>query len=338
MKAELQAIQAEALAALKSVETSDALESLRITYFGRKGKLTDVMKGMGNLSKEERPEIGKLANEVRTTLTQAFEAATQVLHHQQQEQQLAAESVDITLPGRKPAYGKAHPVMQILERIEAIFSQMGFEVVTGPDIETEYYNFDALNTPADHPARDLHDTFYLTDGHLLRTHTSPVQIRTMEHQKPPVRIIVPGKCYRVDYDVSHTPMFHQVEGLLVDKHATFSELKGILTSFARQMFGDQTQMRFRPHFFPFTEPSAEMDISCAVCQGKGCRSCGGTGWVEILGAGAVDPAVFEAVNYDPDEVTGFAFGMGVERIANLQFRIPDIRTFYENDLRFLRQF
>ena len=215
---------------------------------------------------------------------------------------------------------------------------MGFEVVTGPDVETEYYNFDALNTPADHPARDLHDTFYLTDGHLLRTHTSPVQIRAMEHQKPPIRIIVPGKCYRVDYDVSHTPMFHQVEGLLVDKHATFSELKGILTSFARQMFGDQTQMRFRPHFFPFTEPSAEVDISCTVCQGDGCRSCGSSGWTEILGAGAVDPAVFEAVNYDPNEVTGFAFGMGVERIANLQFRIPDMRTLYENDLRFLRQF
>ena len=338
MKAELQAIQAEALEAIKSVDTPDALESLRITYFGRRGKLTDVMKGMGKLSKAERPEIGKLANEVRATLTQAFEEATQAVHSQQQEQQLAAESVDITLPGRKPAYGKAHPVMQTLERIEAIFCQMGFEVVTGPDLETEYYNFDALNTPADHPARDLHDTFYLTDGYLLRTHTSPVQIRAMEHQKPPIRIIVPGKCYRVDYDVSHTPMFHQVEGLLVDTHATFSELKGILTSFARQMFGDQTQMRFRPHFFPFTEPSAEVDISCTVCQGKGCRSCGSSGWIEILGAGAVDPAVFEAVNYDPNEVTGFAFGMGVERIANLQFRIPDIRTFYENDLRFLRQF
>ena len=338
MKAELQAIQAEALAALKSVETPDALESLRITYFGRRGKLTDVMKGMGKLSKAERPEIGKLANEVRATLTQAFEAATQALHRQQQEHQLAAEAVDITLPGRKPAYGKAHPITQTLERIEAIFRQMGFAVVTGPNIETEYYNFDALNTPADHPARDLHDTFYLMDGHLLRTHNSPVQIRAMENQKPPVRIIVPGKCYRVDYDVSHTPMFHQVEGLLVDTHATFSDLKGVLTAFARQMFGDQTQMRFRPHFFPFTEPSAEMDISCAVCQGKGCRSCGGTGWVEILGAGAVDPAVFEAVNYDPNEVTGFAFGMGVERIANLQFRIPDMRALYENDLRFLRQF
>ena len=338
MKAALEAIKTEGLQALKGIETLDALESLRIAYFGRRGKLTDVMKGMGKLSKEERPEIGKLANEVRTALTKAFEDVTERLHRQQQEQQLQSEAIDITLPGRKPTYGKAHPVMQILEQIEAIFGQMGFEVVTGPDVETEYYNFDALNTPADHPARDLHDTFYLTDGHLLRTHTSPVQIRAMENQKPPVRIIVPGKCYRVDYDVSHTPMFHQVEGLLVDRHATFSELKGILTSFARQMFGDQTQMRFRPHFFPFTEPSAEVDISCTVCRGEGCRSCGNTGWTEILGAGAVDPAVFEAVNYDPDEVTGFAFGMGVERIANLLFRIPDIRTFYENDLRFLRQF
>ena len=338
MKAELEAIKTEVLQALEEIKTLDALESLRITYFGRRGKLTDVMKGMGKLSKEERPEIGKLANAVRATLTEAFEAVTERLHRQQQEQQLEAESVDITLPGRKPAYGKAHPVMQILERIESIFRQMGFDVVTGPNVETEYYNFDALNTPADHPARDLHDTFYLTNGHLLRTHTSPVQIRTMENQKPPIRIIVPGKCYRVDYDVSHTPMFHQVEGLLVDRHTTFSELKGILTSFARQMFGDQTQMRFRPHFFPFTEPSAEVDISCTVCRGNGCRSCGNTGWIEILGAGAVDPAVFEAVNYGPDEVTGFAFGMGVERIANLQFRVPDIRTFYENDLRFLRQF
>ena len=338
MKAELEAIKTEALQALKHIETLDALESLRITYFGRKGKLTGVMKGMGKLSKAERPEMGKLANEIRATLTAAFEDIITQLHRQKREQQLEAEAVDITLPGRTSLYGKAHPVMQILERIETIFCQMGFEVVTGPDVETEYYNFDALNTPADHPARDLHDTFYLTDGHLLRTHTSPVQIRAMEARNPPIRLIVPGKCYRVDYDVSHTPMFHQVEGLLVDRHATFSELKGTLTSFARQMFGDQTQMRFRPHFFPFTEPSAEVDISCTVCQGKGCRSCGNTGWIEILGAGSVDPAVFEAVNYDSDEVTGFAFGMGVERIANLLFRIPDIRTFYENDLRFLRQF
>lgn len=338
MQEELKQIQHEVLAKLKQVQTLDALESLRIQYFGRNGKLTKVMKGMGRLSKAERPVVGKLANQIRAELTEAFEQTTQELHCQQQAQQLAEESVDITLPGRKPAYGKAHPVTQTLERITSIFTQMGFQSVTGPEVETDYYNFDALNTPADHPARDLHDTFYLTDGHLLRTHTSPVQIRVMERQQPPVRIIVPGKAYRVDYDVSHTPMFHQVEGLLVDTHVTFSELKGILASFVQQLFSKETQTRFRPHFFPFTEPSAEVDISCTVCGGDGCRSCGGTGWIEILGAGAVDPEVFRAVGYDAEQVTGFAFGMGVERIANLQFRIPDIRTFYENDLRFLRQF
>ncbi len=338
MQDALNQIHAAALTALTAVKTLDALESLRVQYFGRNGQLTTVMKGMGKLSKAERPVVGKLANQIRAELNEAFERTAQELQRQQQLQQLADESVDITLPGRKPAYGKAHPVMQSLERITSIFTQMGFQIATGPEVETDYYNFDALNTPSDHPARDLHDTFYLTDGHLLRTHTSPVQIRAMEQQPPPVRIIVPGKAYRVDYDVSHTPMFHQVEGLLVDTHVTFSELKGILTSFARQLFGADTQMRFRPHFFPFTEPSAEVDISCTVCGGEGCRSCGGTGWIEILGAGAVDPEVFHAVGYEPEQVTGFAFGMGVERIANLQFRIPDIRTFYENDLRFLRQF
>lgn len=338
MQEELKQIRHEVLAKLKQVQTLDALESLRIQYFGRNGKLTTVMKGMGKLSKAERPIVGKLANQIRAEWSEAFEQTTQELQRQQQAQQLAEESVDITLPGRKPAYGKAHPVTQTLERITSIFTQMGFQVATGPEVETDYYNFDALNTPADHPARDLHDTFYLTDGHLLRTHTSPVQIRVMERQQPPVRIIVPGKAYRVDYDVSHTPMFHQVEGLLVDTHVTFSELKGILASFVWQLFGAETQTRFRPHFFPFTEPSAEVDISCTVCVGAGCRSCGGTGWIEILGAGAVDPEVFSAVGYDAEQVTGFAFGMGVERIANLQFRIPDIRTFYENDLRFLQQF
>ena len=338
MQEELKQIRHEVLAKLKQVQTLDALESLRIQYFGRNGKLTTVMKGTGKLSKAERPIVGKLANQIRAEWSEAFEQTTQELHRQQQAQQLAEESVDITLPGRKPAYGKAHPVTQTLERITSIFTQMGFQVATGPEVETDYYNFDALNTPADHPARDLHDTFYLTDGHLLRTHTSPVQIRVMERQQPPVRIIVPGKAYRVDYDVSHTPMFHQVEGLLVDTHVTFSELKGILASFVSQLFGAETQTRFRPHFFPFTEPSAEVDISCTVCGSAGCRSCGGTGWIEILGAGAVDPEVFSAVGYDAEQVTGFAFGMGVERIANLQFRIPDIRTFYENDLRFLQQF
>ena len=277
MRVELQAIQAEALDALKAVKTPDALESLRITYFGRRGKLTDVMKGMGKLSKAERPVIGKLANEVRATLTEAFEAATQTLYRQQQEQQLEAEAVDITLPGRKPTYGKAHPIMQTLERIETIFRQMGFQVVTGPDIETEYYNFDALNTPADHPARDLHDTFYLTDGHLLRTHTSPVQDpRHGEPETTESELSCRGSVIGWTMMSQHTPMFHQVEGLLVDSRATFSELKGVLTSFARQMFGDTRRRCVSvPTSSLSRKPSAEMDISCAVCQGKGCRSCGG---------------------------------------------------------------
>ncbi len=338
MQEELKKIEAEALYELKAVTNSVDLEELRIKYFGRKGLLSTVMRGMGKLSEAERPIIGKLANEVRQNLTRAFEEVGESLNQQDREKQLAAEAIDITLPGRRPQLGKKHPITQILDRIQQIFRGMGFHVADGPEIEHEYYNFDALNTPADHPARDLQDTLYITDEVLLRTHTSPVQIRFMEKHKPPVRIIVPGKAYRLDYDVSHTPTFHQVEGLLVDHHVTFSELKGVLQSFARQMFGDQTDMRFRPHFFPFTEPSAEVDISCTVCSGKGCRTCSGTGWLEILGAGAVDPNVFEYANYNPDEVTGFAFGMGVERIASLRYGIPDIRALYENDLRFLRQF
>ena len=338
MQEELKKIETEALYELKAVTNSVDLEELRIKYFGRKGLLSTVMRGMGKLSHAERPIIGKLANEVRQNLTRAFEEVGESLNQQDREKQLAAEAIDITLPGRRPQLGKKHPITQILDRIQQIFRGMGFHVADGPEIEHEYYNFDALNTPADHPARDLQDTLYITDEVLLRTHTSPVQIRFMEKHKPPVRIIVPGKAYRLDYDVSHTPTFHQVEGLLVDHHVTFSELKGVLQSFARQMFGDQTDMRFRPHFFPFTEPSAEVDISCTVCSGKGCRTCSGTGWLEILGAGAVDPNVFEYVNYNPDEVTGFAFGMGVERIASLRYGIPDIRALYENDLRFLRQF
>ena len=338
MQEELKKIEADALAELQTVTNSADLEGLRIKYFGRKGLLSDVMRGMGKLSKAERPAVGKLANEVRGNLTRAFEKVGENLSRQDREKQLAAESIDITLPGRRPMLGKKHPVTQTIERIRQIFRGMGFQVADGPEIEHEYYNFDALNTPADHPARDLQDTLYIADGILLRTHTSPVQMRYMEKHQPPVRIIVPGKAYRLDYDVSHTPTFHQVEGLLVDRHVTFSELKGVLHSFARQMFGDQTDMRFRPHFFPFTEPSAEVDISCTVCSGKGCRTCSGTGWLEILGAGAVDPNVFEYANYNPEEVTGFAFGIGVERIASIRYGIPDIRALYENDLRFLRQF
>ena len=338
MQEELKKIEADALGELKAVTHSADLEELRIKYFGRKGLLSTVMRGMGALTDAERPVIGKLANEVRQNLTKAFEEVGENLNQQDREKQLAAEAIDITLPGRRPQLGKKHPITQTIDRVQQIFRGMGFHVADGPEIEHEYYNFDALNTPADHPARDLQDTLYITDEVLLRTHTSPVQVRFMEKHKPPVRIIVPGKAYRLDYDVSHTPTFHQVEGLLVDYRVTFSELKGVLQSFARQMFGDQTDMRFRPHFFPFTEPSAEVDISCTVCSGKGCRTCSGTGWLEILGAGAVDPNVFEFANYSPDEVTGFAFGMGVERIASIRYGIPDIRALYENDLRFLRQF
>lgn len=338
MQEELKKIEADALAELQAITNSADLDELRTKYFGRKGLLSTVMRGMGALSQAERPAMGKLANEVRKNLETAFEDVGASLNQQEREKQLAEEAIDITLPGRRPPLGKKHPITQILDRIQQIFRGMGFHVADGPEIEHEYYNFDALNTPADHPARDLQDTLYITDEVLLRTHTSPVQVRFMEKNKPPVRIIVPGKAYRLDYDVSHTPTFHQVEGLLVDHHVTFSELKGVLHSFARQMFGDQTNMRFRPHFFPFTEPSAEVDISCTVCNGKGCRTCSGTGWLEILGAGAVDPNVFEYANYRPDEVTGFAFGMGVERIASIRYGIPDIRALYENDLRFLRQF
>jgi phenylalanyl-tRNA synthetase alpha chain len=338
MQEQLKQIKTEALVELQAVTDARELEELRIKYFGRKGQITAVMRGMGKLSKAERPAVGKLANEIRTTLTEAFDRVAETLTVQAREQQLVDETVDITLPARPPQFGKKHPITQTADRIQAIFRGMGFQVATGPEIEHEYYNFDALNTPAEHPARDLQDTLYITDEIILRTHTSPVQIRFMETRKPPIRIIVPGRVYRCDYDISHTPTFHQVEGLLVDAHVTFSELKGVLYSFARQMFGEQTRMRFRPHFFPFTEPSAEVDISCTVCSGKGCRTCSWTGWLEILGAGSVHPNVFSYVNYDPNQVTGFAFGMGVDRIAMLRFGIPDLRLIFENDMRFLRQF
>jgi phenylalanyl-tRNA synthetase alpha chain len=292
---------------------------------------------MGELLPEERPALGKLSNQVRTQLMETIESVATDLAQQEREQQLLAEQIDITLPGRPAQIGKKHPITQILEIITHIFYGMGFQVAEGPEVELEYYNFDALNTPPDHPARDLQDTFYISEGVVLRTHTSPVQIRVMEKQQPPIRIIAPGRVYRRDYDISHTPMFHQVEGLLVDRGVSFSELKGVLYSFARQMFGEQTEVRFRPHFFPFTEPSAEVDISCPFCQ-KGCRTCSGTGWIEILGAGAVDPNVFRSVGYDPEQHTGFAFGMGVDRIAMIKFGITDLRLMLENDMRFAEQF
>ncbi len=338
MQEQLKMIKQEALEELASVENLEQLESLRVKYLGRRGRLTAVMRGMSQLSKEERPLVGQLANEIREYLNQEFERITASLKREERAASLATEAVDISLPGRRPQLGHKHPLTQTFERIEEIFLGMGFQVAEGPEIETEYYNFDALNTPAHHPARDMHDTFYISDSVLLRTHTSPMQIRFMEQHSPPVRIIVPGKVYRRDADISHSPMFHQVEGLMVDKHVTFSELKGVLTSFAQQMFGPETSLRFRPSFFPFTEPSAEIDISCIICGSNGCRTCSGTGWLEVLGAGSVHPEVFKAVNYDPEEVTGFAFGMGVDRIAMLRYGINDIRLLFTNDMRFLEQF
>ena len=338
MQEDLNRIEIEALSELNVVRNPRELDELRVKYFGRKGVLTNAMKRMGEVSKEERPAVGKLVNSVREKLTENFDQVHQDFAKQTRENQLISETMDVTLPGRRRRLGRKHPITQSVDRIEQIFRGMGFHVAEGPEIEHSYYNFDALNTPENHPARDLQDTLYITDEVLLRTHTSPVQVRFMEKHQPPVRIIVPGRAYRLDYDVSHTPTFHQVEGLLVDCHVTFSDLKGVLFSFVRQMFGDQTRMRFRPHFFPFTEPSAEVDISCTVCSGKGCRTCSGTGWLEILGAGTVDPNVLQCVNYNPEEVSGFAFGMGVERIASIRHGISDIRVLYDNDLRFLRQF
>ena len=338
MQDQLEKIRIEALAEMQEVETLETLEKLRIKYFGRKGLFTDVMKGMGKLSKEQKPVIGKLSNEIRSEITNKFDQVTEELNQQKHERQLEEETIDITLPGRQRQKGRRHPITQVLNQIQLIFKGMGFQAVEGPEIELEFYNFDALNTPKDHPARDLQDTFYIDDGIVLRTHTSPVQIRVMKKTTPPIRIIVPGKVYRRDYDITHLPMFNQVEGLLVDHHVTFSELKGVLYSFARQMFGDTIQVRFRPHFFPFTEPSAEVDISCILCDSKGCRVCSHTGWLEILGSGSVDPNVFKHVNYDPEQVTGFAFGMGVDRIAMLKFGITDLRLMFENDMRFAKQF
>ena len=338
MQDQLEQIRIEALAEMQEVETLETLEKLRIKYFGRKGLFTDVMKGMGKLSKQQKPVIGKLSNEIRSEITNKFDQVTEELNQQKHERQLEKETIDITLPGRRRQKGRRHPITQVLNQIQLIFKGMGFQAVEGPEIELEFYNFDALNTPKDHPARDLQDTFYIDDGIVLRTHTSPVQIRVMKETTPPIRIIVPGKVYRRDYDITHLPMFNQVEGLLVDHHVTFSELKGVLYSFARQMFGDTIQVRFRPHFFPFTEPSAEVDISCIFCDSKGCRVCSHTGWLEILGSGSVDPNVFKHVNYDPEQVTGFAFGMGVDRIAMLKFGITDLRLMFENDMRFAKQF
>ena len=338
MKDKIEELRTEAEDELSEARNEGEVEKIRIRYLGKKGRLTSVLKNLKDLPKEERPLIGNLSNKLKKELETKISDAVQTFVQKQREDKFSKERVDVTLPGRCLPLGSKHPISQVTEKVVEIFSYLGFSLAEGPEVELDYYNFEALNIPKYHPARDMHDTFYISDEVLLRTHTSPVQIRVMEKQSPPVRIICLGKVYRRDSDVSHTPMFHQVEGLLVDEKISFGDLKGVLTVFIHKMFSPDTLVRFRPSFFPFTEPSAEVDIQWVMCVGEGCRWCGHTGWLEILGAGMVNPAVFRMVGYDTEKVTGFAFGMGIERIAMLKFEIDDIRLFFENDVRFLNQF
>lgn len=338
LREELEKIREECETLLASAQTATEVSEIRVGVLGRKGKLTQLLKRLGELPETERREIGRRANEIKEDLETRIGERLERIRKEEQEASLRRERIDITLPGRRLGFGRKHPLTQTLEEIVHIFLRLGFEVVEGPEVELDYYNFEALNIPRGHPAREMQATFFISDEVVLRTHTSPVQVRTMEKKRPPVRVICPGAVYRCDSDPTHSPMFHQVEGLLVDKGVTFSDLKGVLTVFVHQMFGKGTRLRFRPSFFPFTEPSAEIDIECFLCEGKGCGVCSNTGWLEILGSGMVDPAVYRFVNYDPEEVTGFAFGMGIERIAMLKYGIHDIRLFFTNDLRFLKQF
>ena len=339
MEKELQMLAREVETALDEVSDGESLQALRVTYLGRKGKITALIRSVGSLPPEERPRMGQAANRLKKELEGRFERAEERLRREAEARKADAEAVDVTLPGLGFSRGRRHPITSVLNQVIEIFTGFGFSLESGPEVETEYYNFDALNIPADHPARDMQDTLYLEDGRVLRTHTSPVQVRTMEKTRPPLRMICAGKAFRADTaDASHSPMFHQLEGLMVDRVVSLADLKGLLEVFARRLFGEETRLRFRPSFFPFTEPSAEVDISCVVCGGKGCGLCSRRGWLEILGAGMVDPEVFRAVGYDPEKWTGLAFGMGIERIAMLKYGIDDIRLFYDNDLRFLRQF
>ncbi|MBO8170292.1 MAG: phenylalanine--tRNA ligase subunit alpha [Bacillaceae bacterium] len=341
MREQLEDLRTRVLAELEQVDSLSALEDLRVKYIGKKGELTEILKGMGKLSPEERPVIGQLANEIRQKLEQELEQKKDALEKAQLEARLQEETIDVTLPGRPVATASRHPLTQVIEEVEDIFIGLGFEVAEGPEVETDYYNFEALNLPKNHPARDMQDSFYITEEILMRTHTSPVQARTMERKegKVPVKIICPGKVYRRDDDdATHSHQFTQIEGLMIDEGIRMSDLKGILLTFAKEMFGPDQKIRLRPSFFPFTEPSVEVDISCVMCGGEGCRTCKQTGWIEILGAGMVHPRVLEMSGYDPKRYTGFAFGMGPDRIAMLKFGIDDIRHFYTNDLRFLEQF
>ncbi|MBN2102456.1 phenylalanine--tRNA ligase subunit alpha [bacterium] len=330
----IQQIQNEFESELNQIKSLKDLEGVRIAYAGRKGVVSSLFKQLGNIPPEERKAAGQSLNLLKQFVSQTIQSRENSLSCRNVKQK-----IDITLPGEPHYTGRLHPLTQVLREIKLCFQNMGFSIAQGPEVESEYYNFEALNIPKGHPARDMHDTIFVDDNLVLRTHTSPVQIRVMENQSPPVRIIAPGRCYRRDTpDASHSPFFHQVEGLCVDKNVNFADLKGVILTFARHMFGSDMKIRFRPSFFPFTEPSAEYDFSCLICRGRGCRVCKGTGWVEISGAGMVNPVVFGYVGYDPEEYTGYAFGMGIERIAMLLFEIPDIRLFFENDMRFLNQF
>nr|WP_138205162.1 phenylalanine--tRNA ligase subunit alpha [Haloimpatiens lingqiaonensis] len=339
MKENLQQIKESALEELKKVVSKDELEAIRVKYLGKKGELTSILRGMGKLSAEERPLVGKLANEVRECIDNVITKATEDMKKIEKEKRFQSEVIDISMPGKKQTVGKRHPLDLTLENVKDIFISMGFAIEEGPEVEKDYYNFEALNIPKDHPARGEQDTFYINDNVVLRTQTSPIQIRTMENEKPPIKMIAPGKVYRSDdLDATHSPIFYQIEGLVIDKGITFADLKGTLETFVKKMFGDKMETKFRPHHFPFTEPSAEMDATCFVCGGKGCRVCKNSGWIEILGCGMVHPQVLRNCGIDPEVYSGFAFGFGLDRMVMLKYGIDDIRLLYESDMRFLNQF
>lgn len=339
MQAKLSELKQRAILDIDSAQLTDDLEKVRVKYLGKKGELTEVLRGMGSLSSEERPVVGKIANEVREAIESHLEKAKTLIKAKEMNKRLEAESIDVTMPGNEITLGKKHPLTQGMDELKDIFINMGFQVAEGPEVETVYYNFDALNAAQNHPSRDMSDTFYINDDVILRTQTSPVQVRVMEKAKPPIRIISPGRCFRNDTpDATHSPMFHQLEGLVVDKGITLADLKGTLEVFVKKFLGEHTQIKFRPHYFPFTEPSAEVDATCFKCGGSGCGFCKKSGWIELLGAGMVHPNVLRNCGIDPEVYSGFAFGMGVDRLVMLKYGIDDIRLLYENDMRFLNQF
>jgi len=338
MKQRLEQLLESGRQAILLTQSDAALQEVRVQLLGRKGELTALMKGMGALSADERPVIGALVNTVKDSLDDLITERSAVLREEEIARKIEGERIDVTLPGRRVSLGSRHPITQVTQDVSAIFASLGFGIEEGPEIEKDFYNFEALNMPKDHPARDMQDTFYISEDVVLRTHTSPVQIRTMLKHQPPVRVIAPGTVYRRDSDITHSPMFHQIEGFLVDRNVTFGDLKGVLSAFVTRYFGDEIGIRFRPSFFPFTEPSAEVDMQCVICGGKGCRVCKDSGWLEILGSGMIDPEVFKSVGYDSAIYSGFAFGMGVERIAMLKYGVSDLRLFFGNDVRFLQQF